>query len=152
MGKITVEQELEADRQQQLADRLRAVGLEIIESRVHLLIGRVRQSIRDYLALGFDAQQYKLSSYVSGRLSYDFGYLSDLFSSVEGTTVERYFMMQRLEKVKQLLAYDQLTLSDIAFETGFSSAAHLSTQFRKLSGLTPSQYKQSAKKERLGQM
>lgn len=150
LGRIIISQRLEAHRQQQLADSLRSVGLEIIESRVNQLIEGIKQSVRDYLALGIDAQQYKLSGFISERLAYDFGHLSDVFSNVEGTTVERYFMLQRLEKVKELLTYDQHSLSTIAFETGFSSIHHLSSQFKKLTGLTPSQYKQSAEKERKG--
>jgi AraC-like DNA-binding protein len=148
LGKITVPQRLEEGRQKQLAVELQSVGLEIIDGRINLLVEGIKQSIRDYLALGAEAHQYKLSAFVSDRSSYDFGYLSDLFSNAEGITVERYFILQRLEKVKELLAYDQLSLSDIAFETGFSSIHHLSSQFKKLTGLTPSQYKQSAEKER----
>lgn len=148
MGKIIVPRELERERRQQLADSLRSVGLEIIESRVNQLIEDVKQSLRDYMALGTDAQQYKLSGFVSSKLAYDFGYLSDLFSKVEGITVERYYMLQRLEKVKELLAYDQLSLSEISYETGYSSVHHLSAQFKKLTGLTPSQYRQLAEKER----
>jgi AraC-like DNA-binding protein len=102
----------------------------------------LRQCVREYLAMGVDAQPYKLSSFVSSRLAYDFGYLSDLFSKTEGITVERYFILHRLEKVKELLAQDRYSLSEISFETGFSSVHHLSAQFKKHTGLTPSQFKQ----------
>jgi AraC-like DNA-binding protein len=148
LGKIRFPQQLESSRQKQLAERLLSVGLEVIESRMNQLIENVKQGVRDYLALGLDAQQYKLSSFVASKLTYDYGYLSDLFSKVEGITIERYFMLQRLEKVKELLTYDQLSLSEIVYETGFSSAHHLSAQFKKLAGLTPSQYKQRGQMER----
>ena len=148
LGKIVVAQPLETYRQKQLADSLRSVGLEIIESRMQGLIKSIKKSIRDYLALGLDAQQHKLSSFISARLAYEFGYLSDLFSKVEGITLERYYLLQRLEKVKELLAYQQLSLSEISYETGYSSVHHLSAQFKKLTGLTPSQYKQQTENGR----
>jgi len=149
LGKIVLPEALEAGLHRHLSESLRSIGLEIIESRVNQLIEDMKQSIRDYMALGIDAQQYKLSGFISARLAYDFGYLSDLFSKVEGITVERYFMLQRLEKVKELLAYDQLSLSEISYDTGFSSVHHLSSQFKKLTGLTPSQYRHLAEKERM---
>jgi len=148
LGRIILPQALDTNRQNQLTTHLRTIGLEIIESRINQLMEDVKQSVRDYLALGIDAQQYKLSGFISGKLSYEFGYLSDLFSKIEGVTIERYFILQRLEKVKELMAYDQLSLSEIAFETGFSTVHHLSAQFKKLTGLTPSQYRQLAEKER----
>ncbi len=148
LGRITLLHELDISRQKQLADSLSNIGLEIIECRVNQLVEEIKQSVRDYLSLSPDSHQYKLSSFISGKLAYDFGYLSDLFSKMEGITVERYFMLQRLEKVKELLDYDQLSLSEIAFEVGFSSVHHLSSQFKKLTGTTPSQYKQLAVKER----
>ncbi len=148
LGKISFSEELDAIRHKQLSERLYSIGLEIIESRVNQLVEGIKQCVRDYLVLSQDDQQYKLSSYVSNKLTYDFGYLSDIFSKMEGITVERYFMLQRLEKVKELLDYDQLSLSEIAFEVGFSSVHHLSTQFKKITGTTPTQYKQLAIKER----
>jgi AraC family transcriptional regulator len=148
MGKIIINYHLETNRRQELAERLYNVGLEIIESRVNQLVEDIKQSVRDYLAMGIDAQQYRLSDFVAAKLPYDFGYLSDLFSKIEGITVERFFIMQRLEKVKKLLTYDQLSLSEISFETGFSSVHHLSAQFKKFTGITASQYKQIGEKVR----
>jgi AraC-like DNA-binding protein len=83
----------------------------------------------------------KLSSFILEKLPYDYSYLSDLFSSVEGITIEHYFINQRIEKVKELLVYDQLTLTEISYKTGFSSVHHLSTQFKKVTGLSPSYFK-----------
>ncbi|WP_290795717.1 helix-turn-helix domain-containing protein [Flavihumibacter sp. UBA7668] len=141
LGKISVAQKLMPSYERGLVERLRSVGLDLIESRVSLLIEGVKQAVRDYIALGIDARQYKLSGFISSRLSYDFGYLSDLFSKEEEITIERYYILQRMEKVKELIAHDQLTLSEISYETGFSSVHHLSAQFKKFTGLTPSQYK-----------
>lgn len=148
LGRITMNEKLESSKEYGLIECLRGVGLEIIESRINRMIEDVKHSIRDYLALGIDAQQLKLSSFVASRTPYDFGYLSDLFSKVEGITIERYFLLQRIEKVKELITYDQLSLSEIAWETGFSSVHHLSAQFKKIIGLTPSQYKTAAVHDR----
>lgn len=148
LGKIIVPYDLEMNRRQELAERLYNVGLKIIESRMNQLVEDIKQSVRDYLAMGLDAQQYRLSDFVAAKLPYDFSYLSDLFSKIEGITVERFFIMLRLEKVKELLTYDQLSLSEISFETGFSSVHHLSAQFKKFTGITPSQYKQLGEKVR----
>jgi AraC-like DNA-binding protein len=79
----------------------------------------------------------KLSSYISRQVNHEYTYLSSLFSSIEGRTIEKYFIDQRIEKVKELLIYDQHTLSQIAFDLDYSSVAHLSSQFKKITGLTP---------------
>lgn len=142
MGKIIIPYVLELNRRQKLAKTLNDVGLEIIENRQNQLVEGVKQCLRDYLALGLDAQQHRLSDFVAGKLHHDFSYLSDVFSKTEGTTVERFFIMQRIEKVKELLTYDQLSLSQISYETGFSSVHHLSAQFKKFTGITPSHFKQ----------
>jgi len=88
-----------------------------------------------------DNQNLKLSSFITKKIPYDYSYLSDLFSSVEGKTIEQYFILQRIEKVKELLVYDQLSLTEISYQTGFSSVHHLSSQFKKVTGLTPSYFK-----------
>lgn len=149
LGRITIAGKPGSSRERNLADALRNVGLEIIETRVSRLIKDIKQGVRDYLSLGLDAQKFKLSGFVSSSLPYDFSYLSDLFSKVEGLSIERYFILQRMEKVKELMAYDQLSLSEIAYETGFSSVHHLSAQFKKITGSTPSQYKAAATNKRL---
>ncbi len=144
LGKITIAEKLDITRERNLTDALQNVALEVIESRVSRMIEGIRQAVRGYLELGLDAQKFKMSGFVSSRLMYDFSYLSDLFSKVEGISIERYFILQRIEKVKELMAYDQLSLSEIAYETGFSSVHHLSAQFKKITGSTPSQYKAAA--------
>ena len=82
-----------------------------------------------------------LSDLLSSKLHHDYTYLSNLFSEVEGTTIEKYFIAQKIEKVKELLFYDELSLSEIAFQLNYSSVAHLSNQFKKVTGLTPSHFK-----------
>ena len=90
----------------------------------------------------------KLSHYISREVNHEYTYLSSLFSSVEGRTIEKYFIDQRIEKVKELLIYGQLTLSQIAFDLDYSSVAHLSTQFKSVTGLTPTFFKETGLLER----
>ena len=92
--------------------------------------------------LNENENKLKLSHYISGQVNHEYTYLSSLFSSVEGRTIEKYFIDQRIEKAKELLIYDQLTLSQIAFDLDYSSVAHLSSQFKKVTGLTPSYFKE----------
>ena len=95
----------------------------------------------EYLNLGIDSQNIKLSSFITKKLAYDYSYLSDLFSSIEGKTIEQFYILQRIEKVKEVLVYDQLSLTEISYQTGFSSVHHLSSQFKKITSLTPGEYK-----------
>ena len=149
LGSITIAEKLDVSRERKLVDALQNVALEVIETRVSRLIEDIKQAVRGYLGLGLDAQKFKLSGFVSSSLPYGFSYLSDLFSKVEGLSIERYFILQRIEKVKELMANDQLSLSEISYETGFSSVHHLSAQFKRITGSTPSQYKAAAVNDRM---
>jgi len=137
--------------QEQLADlqsELNKVGFELIDSRINKLIENIKQAVMEYLHLGMDSQHLKLSSFIIKKIPYDYSYLSDLFSSVEGKTIEQFFILQRIEKVKELLVYDQLSLTEISYQTGFSSIHHLSSQFKKVTGLTPSHFKKIGAEKR----
>lgn len=141
LGEVKLLQQPTADQKAQLATALQALGFELIATRVQGIIEQIKRSVLQYLDLGDEAQGKKLSSYITKDLPYDYSYLSDLFSSVEGKTIEQYFLQQRIEKVKELLVYDELSLTQIAWQTGFSSVHHLSAQFKKLTGLTPTYFK-----------
>lgn len=144
LGEVEIEEkELSKEQVNQLSIALKNVGFELIDKRVNKIIEDVKQSIMEYLALGMDSQALKLSSFITKRIPYDYSYLSDLFSSIEGKTIEQYYLLQRIEKVKELLVYDQLSLTEISYQTGFSSVHHLSSQFKKLTGLTPSHFKKN---------
>lgn len=146
----------EAELERSLTDKeftiietsLHKVGFELIERRVNKIIEDIKQAVIGYLNLGMDSQNQKLSSFITRKIPYDYSYLSDLFSSVEGKTIEQYFILQRIEKVKELLVYDQLSLTEISYQTGFSSVHHLSSQFKKVTGLTPSHFKKIGMEKR----
>jgi AraC-like DNA-binding protein len=108
------------------------------------LVEKIKLAVNADVSQILQDKKIKLSVFITKDLPYDYSYLSDLFSSVEGITIEHYFITVRIEKVKELLVYDQLSLSEIAYNTGFSSSQHLSTQFKRITGLSPSHFRQIA--------
>jgi len=141
LGEAELEKKPTQDELTALRNELNKVGFELIESRVNKIIEDIKHLVLDYINLGMDSQNTKLSSFITARISYDYSYLSDLFSSIEGKTIEQFLILGRIEKVKELLVYDQLSLTEISYQTGFSSVHHLSSQFKKVTGLTPSHFK-----------
>ncbi len=141
LGEVELEKKLSSEETKAIDADLQKVGFELIDKRVNKIIEDIKQAALEYLNLGMDSQNLKLSSFITKNIPYDYSYLSDLFSSVEGKTIEQYFILQRIEKVKELLVYDQLSLTEISYQTGFSSVHHLSSQFKKVTGLTPSHFK-----------
>mgnify|MGYP002353249131 FL=1 len=121
---------------------LHAEGFELVDSREAALIARIKAAIVKLVHHNEQLNgRVKLSEHLPDVLHRDYSGLSALFSQVEGITIEQFFLLQRLERVKELIRYDELTLSEIADRTGFSSVAHLSAQFKKLTGMTPSAFK-----------
>jgi len=119
------------------------VGFELIDNQSTALIEKIKQQIikRVHSLDGEKETNIKLSHYLSAKLNHEYTYLSSLFSSVEGRTIENFYIEQRIEKAKELLVYGQLTLSQIAFDLEYSSVAHLSAQFNKITGFTPTHFK-----------
>lgn len=140
LGEIFMPQVLSDETSDKLKHELQKTGFELIESRVHKIVSDVKLAIAEYLENTTD-RKMNLSAFINNRLAYDYSYLSDLFSNIESKSIEQYFIELRIEKVKELIVYDQLSFTEIAFRTGFSSVHHLSAQFRKVTGLTPSHFK-----------
>lgn len=140
MGEVLLTKKLTEAEIKQVEAALNKVGFALIETRMNKLVEDIKKAMLEYLELGLDSQRQKLSAFITERLPYDYSYLSDLFSSIEGRTIEQFFILQRIEKVKELLVYDQLSLTEISYRTGFSSVHHLSAQFKKITGLTPTQF------------
>lgn len=143
-GEIHLADELAAEQKAYLKERLDKAGFEMIDSQTGGLIEKIKQLVikRARNEVPDEDRKIKLSLYLSDKVHHEYTYLSSLFSAVEGRTIENYFIEQRIEKAKELLIYDQLTLSEIAFELEYSSAAHLSNQFKKITGLTPTYFKE----------
>lgn len=143
-GEIHLSDELSPDKKEGLTKELEAVGFELIDNHSSALIEKIKKLVIRKARNEADEKErtIKLSHYLSGNVNHEYTYLSSLFSSVEGRTIENYFIEQRIEKAKELLVYGQLTLSQIAFDLDYSSVAHLSAQFKKITGLTPTHFKE----------
>lgn len=143
VGEVHLVNELEEEKRVLLQMRLEAIGLGLVDNRLNQLIEKAKQLVllKARNEVPEPEKKQKLSYYLTEKLPMDYSYLSNLFSSVEGRTIENFFIEQRIEKAKELLVYGELTLSEIAHELEYSSVAHLSTQFKKITGLTPSYFK-----------
>ncbi|VAW85152.1 Transcriptional regulator, AraC family [hydrothermal vent metagenome] len=133
--------ELTADEVEVIRDAIEPLGFELIDDKKSRLIERIKKAIIALINRPEQVVKVKLSEYLADALHYDYGHLSNLFSSVEGVTLEQYLIRQKIEKVKELLIYDELSLTEIAGRLGYSSVAHLSAQFKKITGMPPSEFK-----------
>lgn len=149
-GEIHLRDELTDDQKSRLLQNLDKIGFEMIDNQTSGLVEKIKQLVikRARNEMDSETNRIKLSIYISDVVHHEYTYLSSLFSSVEGRTIENYFIEQRIEKAKELLIYDQLTLSQIAHELEYSSVAHLSTQFKKITGLTPTYFKEIGTEKR----
>lgn len=141
LGEVEVNEEPDKNAMRQLNDNLKLLGFEIIDDRKSRVIEQIKTVIVNLIHYSGEQNNLNLSDYLAKQLNYDYGYLSNLFSEVEGSTIEKYLIAQKIEKVKELMMYDELTLSQIANQLGYSSVAYLSSQFKKQTGLTPTFYR-----------
>ena len=149
LGEVVLqENHLSSDQYERLSDELQKIGFEILDDKRQKLIEQIKTIIIQEVHHTQEQPKYNYSHLISEKLQHQYSYLSNLFSEVEGITIEHYIMQQKIEKVKELLIYDELNLSQIAFDMGYSSVAHLSAQFKKITGLTPSQFKRLRHKDR----
>lgn len=132
---------LDAEQLERLRCKIEPLGFELINDKKSRLIENIKKHVIAFVQQQDTPAKTKISSYLADHLHHDYTYLSNLFSAVEGVTIEQYFIHQRIEKTKELLVYDELTLTEIAYRLGYSSVAHLSRQFKKVTGLTPSHFK-----------
>lgn len=142
LGEVWLNQELSNNQKEKVRAVLEPLGFELIDDRKSRIIEKIKNIIIDLVHHKDSLLQTNLSDLLSTELNHDYSYLSNLFSEVEGTTIEKYFIAQKIEKVKELLVYDELSLSEIAHRLNYSSVAYLSNQFKKVTGLTPSHFKQ----------
>lgn len=145
LGEVVLPQDkISSDKLEKISNDLTAVGFEIIDDKKLRLIEKLKNFvIKKIHHTDFVDMKFNWSSVLSDELRYDYNYLSALFSSVEGITLEHYIIMQKIERVKELLYYDELNMSEIADKLGYSSVQHLSSQFKKITGATPSEFKKS---------
>ncbi|HEY3405149.1 MAG TPA: AraC family transcriptional regulator [Ohtaekwangia sp.] len=144
LGEISLKEDLTHEQFLKLDSALRNLGFERIDNRKSRLIESIKNKVIELIHHRDQVdRKFNWSTLLAEELHYEYNYLSSLFSSVEGITLEQYIIRQKVERVKELLFYDELTLSEIASKLGYSSAAHLSGQFKKVTGLTPSDLKKS---------
>ncbi len=141
LGKVTINEPIPVDKLELIEHQLKNVGFETINDSKSRFIEHVKNSIIELIYNQTADIRVNLSDYLTDKLNLDYNYLSTLFSSVEGTTIEKYMINLKIERVKELLVYDEKTVNEIAYELGYSSAAHLSGQFKKVTGFTPSYFK-----------
>lgn len=142
LGEVTLETAPTDADKRKVEAKLVDLGFEIIDDRRSRIIEKIKAVIIELVHRQNGEMKSNLSDILSQKLNHDYNYLSNLFSEIEGTTIEKYFIAQKIEKVKELLVYDELTLSEIAYTLNYSSVAYLSNQFKKVTGLTPSHFKQ----------
>lgn len=148
LGEVELSKTLENLEKKQLSEKLKALGFELLDDKISKTIERIKNRIIDLVHHQNEQLKINLSSYLSEDLNQDYSALSNLFSETEGITIEHYFIAQKIERVKELLIYNELSLSEIAFQLNYSSVAHLSNQFKKTTGITPTQFKQLKEKKR----
>ncbi len=148
LGEVVLTDEPDDRKKEELKNVLQSVGFELIDNKRIRLIEQVRKAIIELVRENNNDLRVNLSSYIGERVHHDYTYVSNLFSEVENITVEKYFIAQKIERVKELLVYDELNLNEIADMLHYSSAAHLSAQFKKVTGLTPGHFKRIKENKR----
>lgn len=141
LGEVQLAKEPNEKQLTQLKDCLAAVGFELLDDAKKKLIEKIKNIIVQQIHYTDADDKHNFSEILSQKVHKDYSYLSGLFSEVEGITIEKYIILQKIEKAKELLVYDELSLSEISYKLGYSSVAHLSAQFKKVTGLTPSHFK-----------
>ena len=149
LGVAEINNQILPDQKDQLNAALKKQGLELMDDRKSMLIEKIKTIIIELIHYSDYPLRINLSDFLTSKLNYDYTYLANLFSEVQGITIEHYFIFHKIERVKELLVYDELNLKEIAFKLHYSSVAHLSTQFKKVTGLTPSHFKKLKNKRRI---
>ena len=148
LGEVTLSGNLEASKKTILEKNLNILGFELLDDKISKTIERIKNLIIDLVHYQNEKLKINLSTYLAEDLKQDYSSLSNLFSETEGTTIEHYFIAQKIERAKELLIYNELTLSEIAFELNYSNVSHLSNQFKKVTGFSPSNFKKQKIVER----
>ncbi|MFA7445455.1 MAG: AraC family transcriptional regulator [Flavobacteriaceae bacterium] len=144
LGEATLAEPITENQKEILDQKLKAVGFEIIETRKSQIAEKIKNEI---ITLVFDPKGIRLtenlSDYLSDKIGLEYSYLTSVFSEEENLSIEKYFILQKIERIKELISYDELLLKEIADRMQYSSVAHLSSQFKKITGMSPTQYKQN---------
>lgn len=148
LGTVEMQNPISEVQRLQLKENLLHSGLELLDDKKSILIEKIKNVITEMIHYTDDLPKVNYSEYISKKLNYDYTYLSNLFSEVNGITIQQFIIIHKIERVKELLLYDELNLTEISYKLHYSSVAHLSNQFKKVTGLSPSFFKQVRQKRR----
>jgi len=148
LGEANLAVNISEEQKKNLDVALRKSGLELLDDKKSMLVEKIKIIIIELVHYSEDQLKVNLSDFLSEKLNYDYTYLANLFSETQGTTIEKFLINHKIERVKELLVYDELNLKEIAYKIHYSSVAHLSSQFKRITGLTPSQFKQLKHRQR----
>ena len=154
LGEAEIREEISPEQLTRLSIGLKKTGLELMDDKKSILVEKIKTIIIELVHYNDEQIKINLSDYLSEKLNHNYTYLANLFSEVKGITIEQFYLAHKIEKVKELLVYDELSLTEIAWKMHYSSVAHLSNQFKKITGLTPTHFKNLKEKRRsaLGNM
>ena len=148
IGEVNTIEDVPRDKLDQLDMALRKAGLMLMDDKKSILVEKIKGAVIELVHYTEEQIKTNLSDYLSEKINYDYTYLANLFTEVKGITIEKFYLTHKIEKVKELIVYDELTLSEIAYKLNYSSVSHLSNQFKKITGLTPSHFKKLKNKRR----
>ena len=148
LGEVEIMEDINDDQREGLKAGLLESGLELMDDKRAVLIERIKTAVIEMVHYTDEQIKINFSVYLSEKLKHDYTYLANLFSEVQGTTIENYIILHKIERIKELIIYDELNITEIAWKMNYSSVAHLSNQFKKVTGLTPSHFKQLKVKRR----
>lgn len=148
LGEVEVMEDITEEQHDKIKIALLQSGLELMDDKKAILIEKIKNVIIEMIHYSDELPKTNFSNYLSQKLNYDYTYMANLFSEKEATTIEHFIIMHKIEKVKELIIYDELTLTEIAWKLHYSSVAHLSAQFKKITGLTPSFFKSLKNRKR----
>ena len=148
LGEVDVMETLTSEQRQHLREQLEEAGLELMDDKRAVLIEKIKSIIIQMIHHSSEVIKVNFSDYLSEKLNHNYTYLANLFSEVQGTTIEQYIISHKVERIKELIAYGEHNITEIAYQMNYSSVAHLSSQFKKVIGLSPSHFKQMKNKGR----
>lgn len=148
LGMVEILEDITEDQRRLLKENLLKAGLELMDDKKAILIEKIKNVIIEMVHFSDELPKENYSNYISTKLDLDYTYLANIFSEVKGITIQQFIIIHKIEKVKELLLYDELNLTEISYKLHYSSVAHLSNQFKKITGLSPSYYKQLKQKRK----
>ena len=148
LGEVDIMEDINIEQREQLKMALLNSGLELMDDKKAILIERIKNVITELVHYSEELPKVNYSDFISEKLNHDYTYLSNIFSEVKGITIQQFIIINKIERIKELIIYDELNITEIAWKMNYSSVAHLSNQFKKVTGLTPSHFKQLKDKRR----